>query len=181
MPTLTDSQIAGYLRAAGFPADQIATGVAIALAESGGRTDALNTANRNGSWDAGLMQVNSIHGYSQSYLFDPKNNVAASIKIYRAAGNRWTPWSTFNSGSFRRFLPRGNAVAGSAIPPAENTGVPKSTPRTLEDKPNTLVSGEFWTKVGLFLMGGILIFMGLYRLTGVGGTIVKTAKGILPA
>lgn len=180
MPVLSDREIAAYLKAAGFPQDQLGIGVAIALAESGGRTDALNTANRNGTWDAGLMQVNSIHGYSREYLYNPKNNVAASYKIWVAAGRRWTPWATYNSGRYRVYLARGNAAAGSpaAIPPGGETPsgeIPKES-RRIE---NTLVTAGFWTRVGLFLMGTILIFMGMYRLTGVGGTIYKTAKGII--
>lgn len=168
MTQLSDSQIAGLLKAGGFPADQIGTGVAIALAESGGRTDALNTSNSNGSWDAGLMQVNSIHGYSQSYLFDVHNNVAAALKIYKAAGNRWTPWSTYNSGSYRVFLPRGNLAAGnpSAAPPG--TGTPATPPleNAASGNPNVsdLTLGGFWLRVGVFLLGGVMLIVGLVSL-----------------
>ena len=50
---VTPQQIAGYAIAAGFPPDQIATAVAVALAESGGETTATNK-NSNGSIDYGL-------------------------------------------------------------------------------------------------------------------------------
>ena len=166
MATLSDSQIAGVLKAAGFPADQIGTGVAIALAESGGRTDALNTSNSNGSWDAGLMQVNSIHGYSQQYLFDVQNNAAAALKIYKAAGNRWTPWSTYNSGIYRTFLLRGNTAAGNpaAVPPA-NSSAPASGGGTSNF--SDLTMGGTWLRVGVFLLGGILLVVGLRTLVDI--------------
>ncbi len=178
MPTLTDSQIAGLLKSAGFPDNQIATGVAIALAESGGRTDAVNTANRNGTWDAGLMQVNSIHGYSQQYLFNANNNVQASKKIYDAAKGRWTPWSTYNNGSYRRFLARGSAAAGTpaAAPPA--TGETSNSPiqKGSIKRESGIFTGLFWSRVGLFLMGAFMVFMGRDRMTGIGEVVVKGAK-----
>ncbi len=179
MPQLTDAQIAGYLRSGGFPPDQIGIGVAIALAESGGRTDALNTANRNGSWDAGLMQVNSIHGYSREWLYNPTNNVAASLRIYRAAGNRWTPWSTYNNGSYRRFLARGNAAAGNpaVASPAPRGSTQAPTPPTESPFAN-LTNPSTWQRVGLFLAGAIAVLIGVYRLTGFGEVIIKTGRHI---
>lgn len=47
--------------------------------------------NRNGSVDSGLFQINSIHGYSQEYLFNPENNIKAAKKIFNGRG--WTSWS----------------------------------------------------------------------------------------
>lgn len=47
--------------------------------------------NRNGSWDAGIFQINSVHGYSQEYLFNPENNIKAAKKIFNGRG--WTSWS----------------------------------------------------------------------------------------
>lgn len=56
----------------------------------GWNTKATNQ-NRNGSWDAGIFQINSIHGYSQEYLFNPENNIKAAKKIFDGRG--WTSWS----------------------------------------------------------------------------------------
>ena len=47
--------------------------------------------NRNGSWDAGIFQINSVHGYSQEYLFNPENNIKAAKKIFNSRG--WTSWA----------------------------------------------------------------------------------------
>jgi hypothetical protein len=176
MATLTDAQIAGVLRSAGFPANQIATGVAIALAESGGRTDAVNTANRNGTWDAGLMQVNSIHGYTQSYLFDPGNNARASLKIFQAAGNRWTPWSTYNNGSYRRYIARGTAAAGAA---PDAAAPPAGSPPSTGDAPSNesldrLSSGGLWLRLGAYLGGVILLALGAIGII----TSSKTVRGM---
>ncbi len=53
-------------------------------------TKAVNQ-NRNGSWDAGIFQINSVHGYSQEYLFNPENNIKAAKKIFNGRG--WTSWA----------------------------------------------------------------------------------------
>jgi len=47
--------------------------------------------NSNGTWDAGLMQINQVHGYSMEWLFDVDNNLKAAKKIYDRQGFR--PWS----------------------------------------------------------------------------------------
>lgn len=51
---------------------------AIAMQESGGRADAINRSNTNGSYDIGMMQINSFwlpklarHGIQEQDLFDP--------------------------------------------------------------------------------------------------------------
>lgn len=64
--------------------------VAIAKCESGLRANAFNPKNKNGSWDAGVMQINSVHKYSKEYLFDVDNNLKVARKLYDRQG--WRPW-----------------------------------------------------------------------------------------
>ena len=66
--------------------------VAISKCESGMRANAFNGKNRNGSWDAGVMQINSVHKYSKEYLFDVDNNLKVARKLYEARGNTWGAW-----------------------------------------------------------------------------------------
>src|SRR5690606_38269312 len=58
----TPKQIAQIARNAGFTGQSIVYAVAVCLAESGGRPNAINDKNTNGSIDRGLWQINSIHG-----------------------------------------------------------------------------------------------------------------------
>ncbi len=62
--------------------------------------------NTDGSTDKGLLQVNSVHVRSgligDEQRLDPAANVAAAYKIYRGSG--WRAWSTFNNGSYARYL-----------------------------------------------------------------------------
>jgi hypothetical protein len=77
---------------------------AIALAESGGRTDATNT-NRDGSVDRGLFQINSRWHpeVTNAQAFDP---YAATSAAYRISGGfaHFTPWATYNNGAYRSHL-----------------------------------------------------------------------------
>ncbi len=67
------------------------TGVAIARCESGLRPDAFNGHNTNGTWDAGLFQVNQIHGISKNDLMNPYANAGYAYSIYKEQGtNPWT-------------------------------------------------------------------------------------------
>jgi len=71
------------------------TGVAIARCESGLRPDAFNGHNKNGTWDAGLFQVNTIHGISKEDLMNPYANAGYAYAIYKEQGIQ--PWYSSNS------------------------------------------------------------------------------------
>lgn len=104
MAQLTPNQIAYYAYRAGFRGAALNQAVAIALAESGGRTEAYNpeTAARTkaGSGSRGLWQIyGTAHPeFNNSQAFDPQTNANAAFKIFREAGNRFSPWSTYNAG-----------------------------------------------------------------------------------
>lgn len=106
--------IADAARAAGFQGDDLVTAVAIAYAESGGDPN-----NYNPETAAGTPQGLGSYGLWQVYLkahpefsgwdlFDPATNARAAYAVYRQAGNSFSPWSTFQHGSYQAFL--GQAV-----------------------------------------------------------------------
>lgn len=73
------------------------------MAESRGNTNAYGV-NTNGTSDGGLMQINSIHTdlISLQDRFDPVKNMRAAYQIYQGSG--WKAWSTFNNGSYAKYL-----------------------------------------------------------------------------
>jgi len=79
---------------------------AICMAESQGRPDAYNPLNSNGTNDAGLFQINSIHVISgligDQERFDPIKNVEAAYKIYKGSG--FKAWSSYTSGAYAKYL-----------------------------------------------------------------------------
>lgn len=111
MAALTFSQIRElWIKNGGNPlsADIMA---AIALAESGGRTDAHNPKPPDDSW--GLWQINYIGNLGPSrtqrygspgYLVaNPDAQAKAAIDI-SGNGSNLRPWTTYTSGSYKRFL-----------------------------------------------------------------------------
>ena len=62
--------------------------------ESGGNANAVNY-NTNGTFDAGLWQINKVNwGCSGgSAPCNPNTNLQCAIKVYQASGS-WKPWST---------------------------------------------------------------------------------------
>lgn len=91
-PTYSYSDLEQIWIDAGGPQQYAAMAAAVAMAESGGRPDATNV-NSNGSVDAGLWQVNSIHGYDPSSLLDPLSNAKAAVSISNSGAN-FRPWCT---------------------------------------------------------------------------------------
>lgn len=76
------------------------------MAESRGNALAYNGHNSNGSNDAGLMQINSIHVksglISDQDRFDANKNMAAAYRIYKGSG--FKAWSSFNSGAYLKHI-----------------------------------------------------------------------------
>lgn len=82
------------------------TAMAVMQAESRCDPRAYNGhMNSDGSNDAGLFQINSIHvagGLIDSEeRFNPEANVRAAYAIYRGSG--WRAWSAFNNGRYLEF------------------------------------------------------------------------------
>lgn len=111
---LTDAQIAAYARQAGFTGDGLRWAVAVGIAESGGRTDAVGV-NSDGSRDRGVWQINSRwHAeVSDAQAFDPASCAAAAYTI-SSGGTNWRPWSTFTNGAAAAQLGRATAAANTA-------------------------------------------------------------------
>lgn len=193
MANLTEREIALAAKQAGFPPDQIATATAVALAESGGNPNAVNTANRNGSTDYGLWQINTIHGslLSQGNKFDPNDNAKMAYTVWSRAGNKWTPWSVYNSQRYLSFMPRASLAAASAnqqsgtAPGTQTSNTSESTPATpqtsssplagIAEFVSQLVSGGLWLRLGSIVFGAVLILFSLNKITGVGDAVMKTA------
>jgi hypothetical protein len=188
MAKLTAQQIAGAAKAAGFPANELATATAVALAESGGETTATNR-NTNGSVDYGLWQINTVHGslLSQGDKFNPDDNAKMAYTVWSRAGNKWSPWSAYNNQRYRTFLPQASLAAAAPTATPASATIPNPTPggaamaaaggtADILSLISGLTSGGLWTRIGAFLLGGILILFSLWKLTGAGDIIVQTGK-----
>ena len=181
---------AGAAKQAGFPDSELATATAVALAESGGETTATNR-NTNGSTDYGLWQINTVHGslLSSGDKFSALDNARMAFTVYSRAGNKWTPWVTYNRGTYRTFLPQASLAARSPSAPSVAGQTGGGTRRTqFCCKLKSLCSGfhilcrlleilnrGLWARIGVMILGSVLILFSLWKLTGAGDIIVQAA------
>lgn len=88
--TFTYAQLEGIWIAAGGNPQNAAMAAAVAMAESGGSTQATDY-DSNGSVDRGLWQINSVNGSQSSY--DVMTNARAAVALSNN-GTNWRPWCT---------------------------------------------------------------------------------------
>jgi len=96
---ITPEQAVYYARAAHIPESQLATGVAIAIAESGLQINTTSPVNSDGSRDYGLWQISVSPTKHTQYdikrlTSDPAYNAAAMYDI-SSGGTNWHPWTTY--------------------------------------------------------------------------------------
>lgn len=120
------ASIAVYASNAGFSGPDMATAVAIALAESSGNPNSYNpeTAAKGGTpigkgsyglWQIYLRDHPEFAGWN---LYDPQTNANAAFSIYQRKGG-FTDWSTFTQGTYAKYL--------SLVPP-----IPGAPPLTID-------------------------------------------------
>ncbi len=112
---LTYAQLEGVWISNGGPRAAAPVGAAIALAESGGCSTALNPSDNNGTQSSfGLWQIsNGTHNPPVANIYDPNVNAKQAVAKYRASG--WAPWGTYASGAYRAHL-NGATTPDMSIP-----------------------------------------------------------------
>lgn len=115
---LSAGQIAEYASAAGFQGEDLATAVAVALAESGGKPSAqgdygIPSSSPNQYNAIGLWQINIAENpqFSSWNLTDPAVNAQAAFQLYQQFGSSFRAWSTYNSDNYLAFLDAGESAA----------------------------------------------------------------------
>ena len=116
----TKAEIAKMLRQSGFPESVIPTMTAITMAESGGRSTALNPNRSTGDQSYGLLQINMIDELgperrrqfglkSNDELYDPMTNFRVAKGIYDQQG--LNAWGAYTNQSYKQFLPESSQAA----------------------------------------------------------------------
>jgi hypothetical protein len=111
---LSNQQIAGYVKQAGFPEELVPRMVAIANAESGRIPNNRNPNAATGDNSYGLFQINMLGAMgperraqfgiqSNEQLYDPLTNAKAAKAIYDQQG--LDAWSVHRSGAADKFMP----------------------------------------------------------------------------
>ncbi len=191
MPTLSARDIYLVASNAGWSGSDTVKAVAIALAESGGRSDATNK-NTNKSTDYGLWQINSIHTaiLRNGSWSNPQDNAIMAHAVYEGAGGKFTPWVAYKSGRYLAFmsvarraaqggggtLPSLNG-AGTRAPSGGGTGGGNAVPSGLS-LPNPLdaldafatlaallTNPKTWLRMAMLAGGLLLLYWGVKSAT----------------
>ena len=178
MAKMTMAEIGSAMVKAGWPPETIAVGIGIAMAESGGDPTVRGGPNRNGTYDYGLFQINSIHNPTAQNWADPVVNASMALKVYREAGNKWTPWSTYKAGTHHKFMTEANRTAGNMKLSGESgeagenaapadlglIGGAIGTAETVKEVAQlaqALISPSFWRTVLVIFIALVLIVAGI--------------------
>lgn len=192
MTVLTDAQVIGYAKAAGFKGSNAVIADAIAHAESGMRTDARNTSNSNGTQDLGLMQINTSHAQllASGDWRNPTDNMRMAYSVYQSQG--WHAWSTYNVGAHLPFMAQALAASGAPASTTVDAGLPLpgipglSIPTPgIPDLGGITGFGKFATdgstylRAAEFFAGLALLFIGIFGLERITHIAKTTAKGAI--
>lgn len=180
MPTLSASQIAGIVKYSGastgssfassliHPDTDGPIFVAIALAESGGRTDARGGPNSNGTYDNGLWQINDVHKdlLSQYDWKNPTDNFRMAVILYTNRGGKFVDWSTYKNGAYAAFMTQATTAWGNpdmskaetnAVSDAANTTY--NTVSSVAGLIQALTKASTWIRVGMAVAGLVCILI----------------------
>lgn len=104
---------------AGFSSANAAIAAAVALAESGGNPNVYNPETGAGAPDGegsfGLWQIYLLDHpeFAGWNLYDPQTNANAAFSVWSAAGGSFSPWTTYNTGAYLKYLSGSYAPGGS--------------------------------------------------------------------
>lgn len=122
---MTIDQLRYLAKLTGFPDPD--TAAAVAMAESGGDPSATNdTRGRTDlpphtqpEYSLGLWQINVLAHpqFAPDRLSEAGYNAYAALAV-SSGGTNFSPWSTFNDGSYKQHMPAA-AVQGDALSPAQ--------------------------------------------------------------
>jgi Lysozyme like domain len=186
MAAYTYAQLEAYWIGAGGSNASAPIAAAIALAESSGQ-NVIQQDQPYATTGWGLWQITPGNSEpsigTDNQLLDPSVNAKAAVAKWKAAGQSFSPWTTYTSGKYFQFL-QGN-TAPAANTPASTTSIPGlswpgeitsffSDSQKFIDKLMWLVNPSSWLRIGAFIIGVALLLFAVYALisVGEGGPIV---------
>jgi phage-related protein len=130
-------------QAGGGPPSAAHVAAAIGMAESGGREikqqgqPPLTTG-----W--GIWQITPTSGIWQNgrfgNLLNDSNNARAAVYLYRAAGDSFSPWATYNSGAYQKFMDSGGWLLPGATVAMNATGMREAVLAPRESQAFTMMA-----------------------------------------
>lgn len=122
MTTLSARQIGRYAYAAGFRGDNLAIAIAVALGESSGRVEVVNSIGCVGLWQINQpVHVAAHPSWTRSWLQQAGNNAKAAFTL-SGGGKHFGPWVVYTNGSYKRFMATARTAAASAASSGSGSG-----------------------------------------------------------
>jgi hypothetical protein len=153
---------------------------AIAMAESGGNSDAKNPSGATGVWQI----LGAVNPADQDKLTDPAVNAKEAVLKYNSQG--LTAWTTYTSGAYKKYyssdtpassLPQGGSSSSSASDTSVLGGllsIPSQITGFFDDADKFvssllwLTEPSSWVRIGAFIAGVALLLVALHALIAVG-------------
>lgn len=195
MPTFSASDIAQLAVNNGFPnndSNNLATCVAIALAESGGNSLATSADDDRGIWQINWAAHNGEFAQRYPNWYDPDANAQMMMAV-SSGGTNWGPWVTYNNGDYQKHMADAvKAVGGTTYTPGQKpTGGGPSTTDVANSAGigdnfvvkffRALTTGDVWVRFGQLILGAIVILIALsvyfnQEIISIGKSAVKAAE-----
>lgn len=170
---LTMAQMISYARAAGWTGNDAIIAGAVGMAESSGNTHAINYIPCVGVWQ---VNVKAHPQYTIEAMYDPAQNAKAAYAIWQSQG--WAAWSTYTSGAYKKYLPAAQNAAGAsggnatgatagigALNPINVGTQLGSAYKNINGVLSAIQQPGFWKRLLLIIVGVILIFIGLIKMS----------------
>lgn len=161
--------IAQFAYNAGFRGEALTVAVAVAMAESGGRSNAMGDVGiQTGTWgpSVGFWQIRSLKKAArgstrdQNANLDPTTNAKHAYEI-SGGGKNFHPWTTYTSGAYTKYLqaargaaagvsPDGTVPAYKAGSSGGNSGGATAVPQTNE-VPGGMNNHDIGTHINAFM------------------------------
>lgn len=140
MATLTQSQIYAVAVITGLPQPKVMA--AIAMAESSGRTDVVNSIGCVGLWQINQpVHVKAHPTWTKEWLKNPINNAIAAKEIYKSQG--FQAWEVYTNGMYAKFLGKSITATPSAST-ASYTGYVTPTGEKVDLRAKAEAAGWSW-------------------------------------
>lgn len=145
MATLSMTQIARVAKKAGFSGKNLQIAVAVAYAESTGRTTVVNYLGCTGLWQIYQRVHAKAHpSWTTAWLKVAENNAKAAW-ILSSHGKNWRPWETYTNGMYKKHMSSaasaikkaGSSSSSSSSSSSRSSSSTKSSSRSSTSNTNT--------------------------------------------
>jgi hypothetical protein len=196
MAAYTYSQLEGFWTGAGGSSATAGIAAAIAMAESSGE-NVIQQGQPYATTGWGLWQITPGDSEpsigTDNALLNPQTNAKAAVAKWKAAGESFSPWTTFTSGKYLSFL-QGNVPASNTgtTTTAASGGLPGfsfpseitsffSDSSAFVEKLMWLAMPSSWVRIGAFLIGIGLLLFAIHALVAAGeGAPIFKAPNVVP-